>query len=315
MKILVTGASGFVGQHAVRTLLGARHDVVGATEDGRGPQEIETRRLDVRDEHVVVRTLEQVGPDAVLHLAAIAFVPDAQKNPRFAFDINAVGTLNLLHAARVVTPDARVVVISSAEVYGPVADPEEMPLVEDRVLRPATHYGAGKAAAEHVARVFALEGQDVVVLRPFNHIGPGQRDDFVVPSFARQVARLEAGDGDGVLRHGNLDAVRDFLDVRDVVAAYERALTAARGVLEPGRPYNLCSGRGVKIAEIVSHLVGRSRRPIETEVDPARLRKIDVPVYVGSADRLRAAIGFEPAFTLERTLDDVLDEARRAIAG
>lgn len=308
MRILVTGADGFVGRHAVAELLAAGHEVVAATQSGGEVAGARPLRMDVRDQHVVRRALESAAPDAILHLAAIAFVPDARKNPLAAFETNAGGTLGVLVAAGEVAPLARVVVVSSAEVYGRA--PSAAPLREDVEMAPVTLYGASKAAAEHVARVRALEGQDAVVLRPFNHIGPGQGDAYVVPSFARQIAELERS-GSGVLRHGNLDAVRDFLDVRDVAAAYRIALTAARGTLEPGRPYNVCSGTGTRIADVVAALAGAARRPVRTEVDPARLRPVDVPAFVGDPSRFRAATGFAPAIALQRTLMDVLEEARR----
>ncbi|MBI4880638.1 MAG: GDP-mannose 4,6-dehydratase [Planctomycetes bacterium] len=314
MKILVTGADGFVGRYAVRRLVSSGHDVAAMTEDGGSPDGVPAWRADVRDHHVVLRVLEAARPDALLHLAAIAFLPAVRRDPRGAFEVNANGTLSLLAAAAAAAPQARVVVISSSEVYGKAGACAGAPLTEDRPLEPATFYGASKAAAEHVARAYAEEGLDVVVLRPFNHIGPGQAESYVVSSFAHQVARLERQDGERVLRHGNLDAVRDFLDVRDVVEAYERVLTAPRGALRPGAAYNVCSGSGVRIGDLVSRLAGRAARPLRAEVDPERLRAVDVPVFVGSAERLRAAVGFAPRFALDQTLADVLADARRRVA-
>ncbi len=311
MRILVTGAEGFVGTHAVRRLVAAGHDVRCMTIDGRPVLGLESLRADVRDHHVVLRHVEAVGPDAVLHLAGIAFVPAARKDPRLAFDVNAGGTLNVLAACRDAAPGARVVCISTAEVYGRVDDPAAMPLTEDRPIAPVTMYGASKASAEHVARAFAGEGVDALVLRPFNHVGPGQDEAFVISSFAHQIARIERDpSAEPVLRHGNLDAVRDFLDVRDIVAAYERALTAPRGTLAPGAAYNLASGEGVPISRLVDLLVGLARREITHEIDPDRLRKVDVPVFVGDATRFREATGWRPEMALERTLADALEEAR-----
>ena len=313
MRVLVTGASGFVGAHAVARLVAAGHEVIGATPDGAPVEGAKPLRIDIRDRHVLVRSLESARPDAVLHLAAIAFVPEARKNPLVAFETNANGTLNLLSACSESCPDVRVVLVSTAEVYGMVNDETAIPITERQPVAPVTIYGASKAAAEHVAAVAARDGFDVVVLRPFNHIGPGQAEDYVVSSFAHQIARMEKRDAEPVLRHGNLDAVRDFTDVRDVVDAYERAVSAPIGRLERGRPYNVCSSRGVSIASVVSALIERARCEITTEIDEDRLRPSDVPVSIGDGTRLRDAVGFTPSIEIDQTLDDILADARSRV--
>ncbi len=313
MRIVVTGAGGFVGRFLVPRLLDEGHEVFGLSPDETAPRGARALRGDVRDAHVVERHLESVSPDAVVHLAAVAFVPEAQRRPLLAGEVNAQGTLVLLHAVERCAPRAVVLVVSSAEVYGPVRDPSRMPLAEDEPMRPASVYGASKAAAEHYARAFAARGLDVRVLRPFNHVGPGQDPNYVVASFARQVARIEAGLDAPPLRHGNLDAVRDFTDVRDVVAAYAAALCAPHGRLVPGEPYNVCSGRGVRVGEVLEGLLRLARKPVATETDPSRLRAVEVPVFVGSPRRLREALAWEAKIPLERTLADVLDDARRTL--
>lgn len=307
MRILVTGANGFVGHHAVAHLLAAGHDVVGASIEGTAPAGARPVRLDVRDHHVMVRVLETVLPDAILHLAGIAYVPAARRDPRGAFETNANGSLCVMAACAEVAADCRVVLVSSAEVYGVVAGSE--PIVEDQPLRPVTVYGASKAAAEHLAVAYAREGLDVVVLRPFNHIGPGQADTFMVASFARQIAQLERVGG-GELRHGNLSAIRDFLDVRDIVRAYELALLAPRGRLVAGQPYNLCSGHGVSVEQIVTRLIASARVAVRPVLDADRLRPVDLPVLVGDPGRFRAATGFAPTLALDDTLADILAAAR-----
>lgn len=312
MKVLVTGADGFVGTHALRELLSHGHSVVAATPGGDPIEGTTAVRMDVRDPHVILRILEKERPDAILHLAGIAFVPDARKNPQMAFETNATGTLNILHATAEATPEARVVVISSAEIYGKVQlDPDER-LDENRAPQPVTVYGASKAAAEHIARAYAAEGVDVVVLRPFNHVGPGQSPRFAVASFAKQVAELEKAGG-GVLRHGNLDAIRDFLDVRDIVRAYRLTLEAPLGRLRAGEPFNVCSGTGVPVSRLVEILTGQARCEVGAEVDPDRLRPVDVPSFVGDPSRFRAQLDFDPEFDLETTLGDALEEARAQI--
>lgn len=307
MRVLVTGSNGFVGRHACAALRARGHDVIGA---GFAPHadDAGTLALDVRDFRAVEDVVATSRPDAVLHLAAIAFVPQAKDDPSGAFAINAQGTLHVLAAVAARAKSARCVVVSSAEVYGRASD-DEMPLRETRAPRPVTVYGASKAAAEHLARAYAADGLDVRVLRPFNHVGPGQDERFVVASFARQIAQLERSGG-GVVQHGNLSAVRDFLDVRDVASVYALALEAERGVLAPGEPFNLCSGDGRTIESIVRAFAELARAPVELRLDPTRLRAVDVPRFVGSADALRAALRWQPAFAWPQTLRDVLEDAR-----
>jgi GDP-4-dehydro-6-deoxy-D-mannose reductase len=307
VRVLVTGSNGFVGRHACAALRARGHDVIGA---GFAPHadDAGTLALDVRDFRAVEDVVATSRPDAVLHLAAIAFVPQAKDDPSGAFAINAQGTLHVLAAVAARAKAARCVAVSSAEVYGRASD-DEMPLRETRAPRPVTVYGASKAAAEHLARAYAADGLDVRVLRPFNHVGPGQDERFVVASFARQIAQLERSGG-GVVQHGNLSAVRDFLDVRDVASVYALALEAERGVLAPGEPFNLCSGDGRTIESIVRAFAELARAPVELRLDPARLRAVDVPRFVGSADALRAALRWQPAFAWPQTLRDVLEDAR-----
>ncbi|MBK6940183.1 MAG: GDP-mannose 4,6-dehydratase [Planctomycetes bacterium] len=307
MRVLVTGSNGFVGKHACDALRARGHEVIGA---GFAPSATDTSTLalDVRDFVAVTDVVAKARPDAVLHLAAIAFVPQAKDDPSGAFAINAQGTLHVLAALAASAKDARCVVVSSAEVYGRVSE-AEMPLSERRAPMPVTVYGASKAAAEHLARAYAADGLDVRVLRPFNHVGPGQDDRFVVASFARQVAQLERTGG-GVVLHGNLSAVRDFLDVRDVANVYALALEAERGVLAPGVPFNVCSGLGRTIESIVRAFAERARAPVELRLDPSRLRAVDVPTFVGAPDALRTALRWEPAFAWGGTIEDVLDDAR-----
>jgi GDP-4-dehydro-6-deoxy-D-mannose reductase len=308
MRILITGAAGFVGRHAVAHLANAGHEVIAASLEGHAIDGAELLRLDIRDGHVVKRALERAQPRAILHLAAIAFVPAVQRDPRLGFETNVLGTVNLLEACREVGLDLRFVLASSAEIYGKVDTAER--IRETEPPRPATLYGATKAAAELVVRGFAQEALDALVLRPFNHVGPGQDPAYVIASFARQVATLER-EGGGTLRHGNLDAIRDFLDVRDVVRAYAAALTAPRGALERGEAYNVCSGRGVAIRDVVAALASRARCKVRTELDPERIRGIDVPRFVGDPTRFADATGFTPQIPLEQTLADMLDAARK----
>jgi len=267
--------------------------------------------LDVLDAEAVRRVVEAAGPEAIVHLAGQAFVPQSVADPLGTLAVNATGTAHVLEAARAQAARSsppRVVVVSSAEVYG-VQGPERMPLDEQAVLRPPSPYAASKLAAETYAltwtRAYRL---DVVVARPFNHLGPGQDPRFVVASFARQLAEIAAG-APALLRVGNLEAQRDFLDVRDVADAYVALLANGRA----GEVYNICSGRSVAIREVLRQLIAIARVPVEVRDDPERMRASEVPVLVGDASKLRAQTGWAPHYTLAASLRDVYADARERV--
>ncbi len=258
--------------------------------------------LDVTDAASVERALTGACPDAVYHLAGLAHVGRSWEEPAVFFETNAVGTLNLLDAARRCRPVPRVLVVSSAEVYG-AAQPQELPLTEETPMRPVSPYAASKAAAEMVCLQAHLGwGLPVIRARPFNHLGPGQSPTFAVPALAgRILAALRTGSG--VLRTGNLSARRDFTDVRDVVRAYR--LLLERG--EPGAAYNVCSGRDVSMEEVVSRLMAISGADLRVEPDPELMRPGDVPALRGDASRLEAIAGWSPEVPLEESLRAVLE--------
>jgi GDP-4-dehydro-6-deoxy-D-mannose reductase len=325
MRVLITGAAGFVGRHLARHLRAAGHTVVGLDsplhpEALRWSEDagLDLREADVADRHALFSRLAEVHPDAVVHLAAVSSVADSLRDPLLTWRVNLTGTLNLLDAVREHTPGARVLVVSTSEVYGRVL-PEAQPITEDHPLRPVTPYAASKAAADLAAFQYAAAyGLDVVRVRPFNHTGPGQSDRFVCSNFARQVAELEkravrdeasAAAGALSLRVGNLDAERDFTDVRDVVRAYELALLKG----ERGAVYNLAGGRPRPVRWVAETLVRLARVRIEIVRDPARERPVDLPLVCGSADRFAALTGWQPAIPLDQTLADLLDDWRRRV--
>ncbi|MGC2405282.1 MAG: GDP-mannose 4,6-dehydratase [Candidatus Cybelea sp.] len=307
MRALVTGAKGFVGRYLVDALRAEGVEVFacGGPND-RGERDCV---LDVRDARTLRCALEAFRPTVVFHLAAQTFVPEAMRAPVETYEINAMGTARLAAAVRAYADSpTRIVFASSAEVYG-ARDPGEYPLRESIELRPRNPYGASKAAAEAMllseARSF---GTDVVIARAFNHIGPGQREEFVVASLAAQLARI-AGGGAPQLFVGNLNAARDFLDVRDVAAAY---VALARDG-EPGEVYNVCSGRAVTIRDVLRELITIARVPVEVREDPLRVRSADIPLSVGAPEKLRSRTGWAPQIALPRSLRDIY-EAARAIA-
>lgn len=282
MKALVTGASGFVGRHLVRALLERGWRVA--------PLAVDLRRLEPRH-------LRGVRPDAVFHLAAISHVPTCQGDPALAFAVNVAGTQRLFRAL----PRVRTIHVSTGDVYGRT---RVSPITEDTPPRPLNAYSASKLCAESVA----LAG-GAVVLRPFNHTGPGQAHGFVVTDFASQIARAEAGLVSPVIRVGNLSPVRDFLDVRDVVRAYLLAIDRAR----PGIPYNIASERGVPIFDLLDRLLGMARVKLRVSSEGRRRRHNEDNVRVGSARRFREATGWRPEIRLDRTLADVLEHERQSV--
>jgi len=300
-RILVTGAGGFVGHWLVESLkprLPAGAELVtlgrssGVNADVTKPDEVDR----------VVATLR---PTCVLHLAAVAAVQEARSFPRRTWDVNLGGTMNLAEAVMRHAPEARFLFVSTSEVYGGVFRRWNRPLDESAPMDPANTYAASKAAADLLVGQLARDGLRALRLRPFNHTGPGQTEQFVIPSFAAQIARIEHGLRPPVIQVGNLDAQRDFLDVRDVVDAYARAILAD-DLPEPGTVLNIASGRPRRIGDILEALVAQSRTPVRVEGDPDRMRPNDTPIAVGDAARARKALGWEPRIPFETTLAEVL---------
>jgi GDP-4-dehydro-6-deoxy-D-mannose reductase len=311
MRVLVTGANGFVGRFLVSALIARGHIVIGA---GRGVEGESDLPLDLQDPLNVRAVVDIAQADAVAHLAAQAFVPASIADPWYTHDVNAGGTLRLLEAVRAARDtggtDPRILVVGSAEVYG--AQPAAAyPLIETTAPRPTNPYAASKIAAEAYALAAAASYRmPVLVTRAFNHIGPGQDGRFAVASFALRLAEIAAG-GNPLLPVGNLDAQRDFLDVRDVVGAYVLLL---EGAGEPGEIYNVASGRAVAMKEILRQLVTIARVGVEIRADSERLRPLDVPLVLGDASKLRRATGWEPAIGLAASLRDVYADACERVA-
>lgn len=305
MKALVTGASGFVGRHLVAALRARDAEVFACG----GPAETDPAfsALDLNDAASLRGAFESARPTHVFHLAAQTFVPESFASPIATFRINALGTAMLAQTALEYARDGdrpRIVFASSAEVYGE-RDPGDFPLRETLDLRPANPYAASKAAAEAMLLAQARgSGLDAVVARSFNHIGPGQNPRFAIASFAQQLAAIACG-APPLLMVGNLDAARDVLDVRDVVAAY---LALARDG-ERGQVYNVCSGSSVKIRDLLRELIAVAHVPVEVRDDPQRARPIDVPLFVGSAAKLQARTGWRPEVALTRSLREIYEAA------
>jgi GDP-4-dehydro-6-deoxy-D-mannose reductase len=295
MKALVTGGVGFVGRHLLEHLRSQGDDAVGVD-----------RECDVTDVESVRAALDSSRPDAIYHLAALTAVGASWSDPVEYTRVNVLGTKNVLDATREVVPSASVLVVSSSDVYG-VVQPEDLPLVETFRVAPANPYASSKVEAEHVAHDAVREhAQRVLIARPFNHIGPGQSTDFVVPAIASRL--LEALDeGVDEIMVGDLSTRRDFSDVRDVVRAYR--LLTERGV--SGEVYNVASGVDVGLFDIAQRLVTAIAPQIRLVNDESLLRPVEVPVSRGSYDKLRRATKWRPAIALDTSLHDIVEEMRR----
>ncbi len=307
-RVLVTGADGFVGRHLCRALEASGAAVTamrGAPR--RGPNDgPDGPAIDVRDAPAVAACVEDARPDAIAHLAGISSVARSYSEPRLTYEINGLGALNVCRAAK--AAGARLLLVSSGEVYG--ALPGDAVATEETPVAPTSPYSASKVVAEVIALQMARsENLAVVCARPFNHLGAGQAPAFAVPSFARQLVAAERAGQMATLRVGNLEPIRDFSHVDDVVEAY--LLLLERGV--PGEAYNVCAGQGLSIAQVLEELIALSGTPARVEIDPARLRPTDIPRLVGSAAKLRA-LGWTPRRSLRVALADVLASAREAEA-
>jgi GDP-4-dehydro-6-deoxy-D-mannose reductase len=307
---LVTGAAGFVGPHLLQVLKGRGDEVHGLGSERSGPPGFERWFVaDLRDPEALEAAVRQSRPDSVIHLAAQSSTARSFEAPVETFEINALGTWRLLDAVRRSRPGARVLVVGTGDVYGP--QPEGTRVAETAPFRPVSPYAFSKAAADATAEVaHRAWGLDAVRVRAFGHAGPGQSERFVVAAIAAQVARAELDLSEPVVRVGNLDVVRDVVDVRDVVGAYQVLLE--RGAA--GSAYNVCRGDGVRLADIARRLLALAKRPLRLEVDAARLRPADVPYLVGDPSRIALDTGWRPALPLEQTLVDVLDDWRGRLA-
>ncbi|HVS03503.1 MAG TPA: GDP-mannose 4,6-dehydratase [Thermoanaerobaculia bacterium] len=312
MRVLITGITGFAGSHLAEYLL-AEHPEVEVSGlyrwrsrmenlDGVG-QRVALVEADLRDYNSIHQALARTRPDAVFHLAAQSFVPASWTAPSETLTTNISGQTNLFEAVRALGLDPVIQIACSSEEYGLVL-PDEVPITEDNPLRPLSPYAVSKVAQDMMAyQYFQSYGLKTVRTRGFNHTGPRRGDVFVTSNFASQLARIELGLQEPVLRVGNLDAVRDFTDVRDMVRAYWLAVT--RGT--PGEVYNVASGDGITIRELLDRLLDLSTAAVRVEPDPARMRPSDVERLIGDSSKFRADTGWAPSIPFEQTLRDLLD--------
>lgn len=301
MRVLVTGACGFVGRYLVRELAASGHTSVGFGLEPPPPDPFcPVIRGDILDAQAVADAVRRIRPDAAIHLAAMAFPPDGETQPARMAAVNIQGTVHLLDAVRREAPAARLLTVSSARIYG--SRPSAAPLPEEAPLDPDSLYAATKAAADLLTLQYARAfGLPAMTARPHNHTGPGQPETMSVASFVAQVRRIAAGTAPPRLTVGNLASTREFLDVRDVVRAYRLLLEKGR----PGQAYNIASGRPVSLASLVDTLARLAGVNPARDVDPARFRATDASAPLDTR-RLVRDTGWTPAFPLEATLRDML---------
>lgn len=311
MKILVTGANGFVGPHLLDALRREFRSGFELLATGKPGSEGEDgiAALDITDPNAVSKAISDFLPTHFFHLAGIAAPTAAGADPDGAWSVNVGGTLNVARAILAHAPDCTLFSVGSGLVYGQSAN-SGVRLDENALLAPLDDYGVTKAAGDLALGAFARKGLKCVRFRPFNHTGPGQTDDFVVPAFAMQIARIEAGLQPPRILVGNLEAKRDFLDVRDVARAY--ALAAARAPdLKPGCILNVASGTARRIGDILDMLLSLSTSEIEIAEDAARMRPSDIPSYSGDARLARQVLDWQPEYDFEATIADVLNDCRK----
>jgi len=312
-RVLLTGAAGFVGPYlaaALGQVCGDELELIATAKCASCHERLgNVHALDVTDAAVVARAVAQLQPTHVVHLAGIAATAAANADPQAAWRVHLDGTLNLARAVLHAAPGCWLISVGSGLVYGSSAK-HGRPLDEDCRLEPVDEYAATKAAADLALGALSRSGLNSIRLRPFNHTGPGQSEDFVVPALAMQIARIEAGLAPPVLRVGNLDTQRDFLDVRDVAQAYALVVKKARQ-LAPGTVLNIASGTPRRIGDILAALMARSRVQITVAHDPARRRSADLPVMVGDPGRAQRLLGWKPVHAFDDTLDAVLEDCRR----
>lgn len=322
MKALITGITGFAGSHLADYIL-AHHPTVElygtrrwrSKDDAAGHlnDKVIFYECDITDSHNVYRVIEKIKPDRIFHLAAQSYVPASWDSPAETFHTNVVGQCNLLEAIKHLRPsgyDPTVQIACSSEEYGNVRR-DELPIRETNELRPVSPYAVSKVAQDYMGYQYWKSYKiRIVRTRAFNHEGPRRGEVFVVSNFAKQIAEIERNHRPPVVRVGNLEATRDFSDVRDIARAYWLAAEEC----DPGDVYNICTGKGYPIGRVLDMLLSLSeRKDIKIETDPQRLRPSDVPVLIGDCTKFRAATGWKPTIPFEKTVEDSLNYWRPSV--
>ncbi len=304
-KGLVIGAAGFVGRYLVREMCNNEIEtfVTKLPHEKFTEESVNVYDLDILDKDAIINILYEIQPDYIFHLAAQSSVGVAWKNPLLTVDVNIKGSINVMDAVRELFYRPRVLLIGSGEEYGYIK-PEETPIPEDNLLRPGNIYAATKACQNMIGSIYAKAyDMDLIMVRAFNHIGPGQAPLFVVSDFCKQVAEIEKGRREPVIMVGNLAARRDFTDVRDVVRAYVKLIKEGT----PGETYNVGSGSAQEIQQILEKVIAMSDANIRIETDPNKIRPVDVPIIEADITKLNTLTGWKPEISVEQTIRETLD--------
>lgn len=308
-KALVTGITGFAGSFLAELLLEKNYEVHGTSlSSSKGESGLHIKTLDLLDATATEKYVSEVSPDALFHLAALTSPAESFVSPAETITNNITAEINILEAVRKSNLKTRIIVISSAEVYG-LIKPSDLPVNEETSLHPGSPYAVSKIAQDFLGLQYHLSyGMDILRVRPFNHIGPRQAPGFVVASFAKQIAEIEKGKIEPVIKVGNLDAKRDFTDVRDMVKAYLALFEKGKA----GEVYNIGSGKSHKVGAILDQLLKMSTVKIETEIDPSRLRPSDIPDIYSDNTKIESQTGWTPQIPLAKTLEDTLNYWRES---
>lgn len=315
MKALIIGGAGFVGKHLaehIRQAYGWDLHITKMKQEELSIPYASVYDVDILDIEQLKSLLENLKPDYIFHLAAQSSVALSWKNPQLTIDVNIKGSLNLLEVLKNLELKSRTLLIGSSEEYGRIED-YKYPVSEEYHLRPGNIYAVTKVCQNMLGKIYAdAYGLDIIGIRAFNHIGPGQNETFVVADFCKQVAEIEAGRKDPVMMVGDLSAERDFTDVREIVKAY--ALLATKG--EKGETYNVGSGKALSIRKLLDKIIEKSsRKDIEIKIDNQKLRPIEVPVIRADLNKLDALLGWKPGWDLDKAIEDTLNYWRSKVTG
>lgn len=315
-KALITGIAGFAGSHLAEMLLSQGYEVYGMSRPRSKTEHIESIKnklhledADLLDSHSLYTMISRIKPDYIFHLAAQSFVPTSWVSPSVTLEINIVGSANLFEAIRQVGIDPVIQIACSSEEYGLVY-PNEIPIKETNPLRPQSPYAVSKVAMDYLGyQYYCSYKMRIVRTRGFNHTGPRRGETFVTSNFAKQIAMIEHDKQEPVIRVGNLEAQRDWTDVRDIVRGYLLAVEKC----DPGDVYNICSGKGVRVGDMLELLLSHCRVRVKIEPDPARMRPSDVPVLIGDNQKFVKKTGWQPKILFEKTMLDLLNYWRERV--
>ena len=314
MKVLITGIAGFVGSHLAELLLKWGEEVFGiclpdeSLENIRGiKKELHLTNCDITDFDRLSSVVKRTNPDEIYHLAALSSVGKSFSHPVDVIGVNIRGTLYLLETLRNMRKKVRILIVGSSDMYG-VVKPKDIPITEEKPLLPVSPYGSSKAASDLLAyQFFKSYGVQAIRARAFNHAGPRQGIGFVVPDFASQIAKIEAGILPPVMKVGNLSSKRDISDVRDIVRGYRLLMKKGKA----GKAYNICSGEAYSIKSVLKILVSLSKKKIKVKTDEKKNRPAEIPILMGDNSRTKRVTGWKPKISIAKTLEDTLNFWRR----